>query len=265
VRSLNYTGRRRLRQSDVTLIINSGDNGVTCKASVDLTHLAGRTELPPAARIVLEAANGNSVKFARLDLGTVAQPNYTETHLLPEFGGDEAIVFRVKVVHESGVLAALAKGLKPTSDQESQQRALLPVSIEPLDGLVYRVDFPDGEMPTLILNKALDISLDQGIKSFAISPLFVALVFPSVVREILTRFLCVDGHACDGDDSDLSESTEPVRKWLEFARLHNPEPPPESGSEPSECLAWIETVVASFGRAQNVVQRCEQALSGGRK
>jgi hypothetical protein len=262
VRTLNYTGRQRLRHADVNLTVKSGSDGKECTAAVDFSDIKQRVDLPDEASVVLEAFNGNSIKFARFDLGTVAEPRFGDVHRLNQFSPDEVISFRLKVVRATGVIIALADGIKLVASEEGQNHSLLPVSVEPLDGQVYRVDFPEGEQPTLVLNEILDSATEQGIKAFARSAMFVSLVFPAVVKEILTRILFVDG-SFEHDDREEG-GAEWVVKWIRFARALNPEPIPSADDGEREMMAWIEAVVSEFGRRQNVVQRCEQALTGGR-
>jgi len=260
VRTLNYTGRQRLKQADVSLAVIDGKDGKYFSASIDLTSVRDRITIPSDAKLVIEASNG--VKFARYDHGTAATPIFNVTHSLHQFSIDETIGFRAKVVDVSGTLLALAENIRPMSTQKAHQHSLLPVSVQPLEDLVFRVDFTEDGPPTLVLNEALDSASEQGIKAFAKTPLFISLVFPNVVKEILTRFLIID----EFDETDEEEGgTFWSQKWVRFAKSLNPEVIPalsEGDTEPR--LTWIETTVKALGRRLNVVQRCEQELAVNR-
>ena len=75
------------------------------------------------------------------------------------------------------------------------------------------------------------------------SPLFVSLVYPSALRQILTTVLA-SGHRDAEDDADWRS------KWLRFATLLpgvDPEPPSEEEGEDAE-LRWVDEAVATFAR-----------------
>jgi hypothetical protein len=179
---------------------------------------------------------------------------------LESFGPDENVLFRLKVVEtedRAGRIAAMASGIRPTEPTESPQSSLLPVTVEPLDGVVYRVDFPDNDLPRLVLSKHLNEVCDQGIKAIAKTPQFVALVYPEVMRQILTKILVIDGMTDDDDEESTSAA-----KWKRFAKLRNPEPIPaqEDGSDPGPVLDWIDQVVSKVAEEWHISQRFQQAV-----
>jgi hypothetical protein len=105
------------------------------------------------------------------------------------------------------------------------------------------------------LNERLDGVTAGGIKGFAHNPLFVALVFPSVVKEVLVRLLIVD----ELSEEDL-EDEGPEGKWLRYAKGANPEPLP--GVEEREArLEWIGRAVDQVGEQLRVLERFSAAMS----
>lgn len=259
MRRFNYTGRLRIDRSRVSVTLHAVENGrLDCEADVDVSELV-KAKVPPTAGIFLEAYN--RTKFERFDLGTVGSPAAKQTWHLETFHKDESLLFRVKVVDandHAGRIIASASGIRPATPDESHQSSLLPVSVEPLDDVVYRVDFPDDGPPTLRLNEALDTSLEGGIKAVVRTPLFVALVLPEVVRQVLTRILVVEGQDTDDDDSSSS-----CAKWRRYARILNPDPMPELGEEDDTgpLLEWIDVAVSKVGRDVGAIQRFQQAVA----
>jgi len=259
MRRFNYTGRRRISTSDVLISTYQEDGQVYCDVAFDLDSVRYSQEVPASTAVILEAYT--RTKVDRFPLGTLESPSAGRRLHLESFGPDENVLFRLKVVNvedKAGRIIAMAKGIRPTEPKESHQQSLLAVSVEPLDDVVYKVDFPDGETPTLVLNEALDTVTEQGIKAMATDPLFVSLVYPEVVRQILTRILVIE---CDTDDEDDGETWE--TKWKGFARSLNPEPIPEpdNGSGSDLVLEWIEAAVSQISRNMNILDRFKQGVA----
>lgn len=258
MRRFNYTGRSRLKRSDVIIeLFSADDGGAEFEALFDLTKFKQRHA---DALIVVEAYLGSS--FERFDFGTIDKPASDGRHCLETFRADDALLFRVMVVDTSlkpGRLVAIAKSIRPTGPNEIHITSLLAVHVDSLDNVVYKLKFPEDDLPLLILNEELDLTFDQGIKAIARGhPLFVSLVYPSVVRDILSRILLVERREAETDD-------EPswVGKWIRFAKSKNPEPVPhvdEESDDPEPLVDWIETVVEEVGRELKVVRRFQNGI-----
>ncbi|MCK6458833.1 MAG: hypothetical protein L6Q95_02940 [Planctomycetes bacterium] len=253
MRRFNYTNRQRIERRHIRLAVcQLPDGHVAVDADVDVAWL--NSEGVEGAEVYVEAYHRNV--FERLYLGTVGQPRPLTRHRLERFRSDQHIVFRVKIVEpSSGRLVAFAKDIRAGEDAEARRRSLLAVTVAPLDGLVYKVDFPEGEAPLLTLNERLDGVTAGGVKGFAHNPLFVALVFPSVIREVLFRFLVVD----ELSDEDSYEDG-PEAKWLRFAKAANPDPLP-AVEEKEARLDWIGRTVGQVGEQLRVIERFASALS----
>jgi hypothetical protein len=259
MRRFNYTGRKRLNRSDVVITLHpQADGGLEFDSIVDLAELRKADGVQPDAPVFLEAYS--RTKFERFDLGTLEFSAPATRHRLTSFRRDENVLFRLKVVdseaHE-GRIIAMASGIRPVAPQEARQSSLLPVSVKPLDDLVFLVDFEEDGPPTLVLNERLDV-MEQGIKAAARNAVFIALVLPEAVRQILTRILVIEDDTGEDEDA-LSWSA----KWKRFARSLNPEPIPEleDDQDPDRVLDWIDVVVSRIGRNLNVIQKFEQGMT----
>jgi len=139
----------------------------------------------------------------------------TPLRRLETFTAAEAIdlLFRIKIVDVTdhhGRLVAIASSVRPVGPTDVKHASRLSVQVQPLDDVVYKIDYPDeNALPVLVLNESLDSNLEQGMKSIAKgNPIFVSLVYPGAVREIQTRILVVD--ALSPDEGHW------VNRWIRF-------------------------------------------------
>jgi hypothetical protein len=178
--------------------------------------------------------------YMRFDFGTVGgiePPPSCRLDRIPV----ENPLFRVKVVQINGPVArivAAADKIVPLSVDraDENQEALVTVEFVDLGDQVWALDL-EGDWPTLLLNRRID-----GIREAARSgPEFLTLVYPEVVRAVLTRTLRVEQQTDpDTDDEDWPSL------WLRFAcrKLGRPKPPVDPAS--SDIGAWIEEAVNAF-------------------
>lgn len=105
-----------------------------------------------------------------------------------------------------------------------------------LDSQVWSLAF-DRSRPHLLLNKQIpgihDIARANGV--------FFGLVYPAVVRTVLTRIVIVEGILEPADD-DFDTWTS---LWLRWAIGRHPDQEPAHG-EGQELLDWVEEVVGAF-------------------
>ena len=120
---------------------------------------------------------------------------------------------------------------------------MLHVKAEDIGQEVYRVDF-SGPDVVLLVNRA------AGDKdTLARSPLFMSLVYPAALREILNHILHVKGI----DDLDDDGSTWETR-WLRFASsLPGVGRVPDNSSDDWD--QWIDDAVAAFSKQQTMLDR----------
>jgi hypothetical protein len=184
----------------------------------------------------------------RFPYGTVAVITPTLDRTLTEFDSPDGILFSVKVTAvsgEAGKLLAEAEGIPVRFPGEVEERRdpLLPVKSDDIGDEVYRVDF-SGIAPILLVNHA------AGDKdAIARSPLFMSIVYPAALREILIRIIHVEELDDPDDDGDTWQS-----RWLRFAASL-----PSVGTVPAKDDGdrdqWIDDAVATFAKQQTMLDR----------
>jgi hypothetical protein len=249
IRRFNYTGREKIKREDVAIRLFGTELVRTFDAGFSLRDY----ELPQEAKVYVEAYE--KAAFMRFDFGTVGSispPPEAERKLL-EFEGSDAIRFRVKVVdtqqHVSQLLAE-ADGILPFVVEESEmdRRSLLPVKSADLGQEVWAIDFPESTqgLPILLINNQV-----KDRTALVRSPLFMSLVLPVVLREVLTRILLYEDHRDVGDDDWKSQ-------WLSFSQRLLPtagEPPEDKEG----AIEWIEGVVKEFCSKQRTYTQFAEA------
>ncbi len=255
-RHLNRTGRRSIRRDHAQVALRPADGDEAPVFDLDLDLSA--YDLPPDARIRVEAWRGNAVQ--RWDYGTtgVPEPPPDEERRLTDV--PESAQFRVIVVagDGSGLLLAHAPNIRPVLPR----RSLLAVrESEDLGDEVWRVDFGDGmDLPELLINPKVD-GISEIVRGDAA---FRSLVMPDVLRTILGHIVLVE--RADPDDGE-----GPWGGWFEQARarLREAEPPRLSrdadASEVAAASRWIDKVVEAFADdAVDAAESYNQAVQGRR-
>ena len=239
LRKLNYTGRRRIARTDVTITLDPlGPGRHTFSADLRLANY----RLPKRARILVEAYK--NVNRMRFDFGTVGAPSHPAAWQLEltEFAGTNNMLFRVKVVDfesELGKLLAEADQIRPQLADEagSERESLLDVRKEDLGERLWRVQIEDGDselMPCIVIHSKLDKA------SFTQSVEFRALVLPAVMEQVL-QSLPLPG--------DCEAETWAARWWSFLGRLGAGIP--ESNEARAE---WIDEAVDLFCRKNNLMK-----------
>jgi hypothetical protein len=251
MRRFNYTGRKRIFKKDVAIqIMEKSDTGLPFEAIIDLP----KYDLPEDAPVYLEAYH--QTKLERFDFGTVKETIPQKETVLKTFDEDENINFTVKVVdltEKNGRLLALVKGLKPSSKEPAKHKSLLPVSIQPLDNLVYELQFSD-DAPVLILNERFS---ENGINFMPLDEYFTSLCFPPILKEILTRIIVIDD-ITDPDEDNPDWQT----KWLKYAKQFNNESIPSEEDDSDGKLQWIDDVVDGWAYQTEVINKFEVFMEG---
>lgn len=234
IRRFNYTSRSRIGLSDAVITFDPSTKPLSFDARLNLD----RYDLAPAARVFVEAYRGNS--FMRFDYGTVEALVPPADRRLLEIEGDRFSRFRVKVVdRDSGRLFAVSAQISPGADSHEGLEALLPLHLTDTGSQIWRLKFHD-EGVRLELNRRKDGIQKRGE--------FRALVFPSVVREVLHYIVFVEKREVEEpEDSEKS----PWGKWLEFVSGFYPEEYPGpcgegDGEDVRVFLDWIEGAVEAF-------------------
>jgi hypothetical protein len=247
IRRFNYTGRKRIPRSKVSLSLNVvHGKRLAFDAFVDLDGLL----LPTSATIYVEAYR--RAYFRRFPCGTISEPRFPKNRVLEGLDPDALVLFRVKVVDKKGRILAVADRIIPrrTEEEETDRQSLLPVDFVDLGQSVWRLDL-EGDLPILQLNKRI-----ENIREIARSDtFFLTLVYPEVVRQILYKIVVEE----DFTDADADGEEEWMSGWLKFAiqMLGRKHLPPLGQSEPikQEKLKWIDDVVNAFCSDNSVLER----------
>lgn len=235
IRRFNYTSRARINKSDAVITFDTSTKPLSFAARLNLDGY----NLEPTARVFVEAYRGNS--FMRFDYGTVQALAPSASRQLLEIEGDEFSRFRVKIVDgESGKLLAISPQLSPGGDSQDQREALLHLCLADTGNQVWRLKF-ENEGVRLELNRHKD-----GIQK---KPEFRALVFPSVIREVLSHIIFIEKQEREEGPEDGEKS--PYGKWLEFVSGFHPEEYPgpyreTDDKDVQDFLDWIERAVEAF-------------------
>jgi hypothetical protein len=211
----------------------------------DLSKLADY-KLPVDASVSVEARL--QTRWMRFGYGTVGLITPASDRGLTEFDSADGIMFSVKVTavsDDAGKLLAEADAIPIRFPGESEElrNPLLPVKSDDIGQEVYRLDFSN-DPPILLVNRS------AGDKdSIARSPLFMSIVYPAALREILTRILYIE----DMDDSDDDSETWQAR-WLRFAGAL-PSVGPIPAKDEGDRDQWIDDAVAAFAKQQAMLDR----------
>ena len=255
IRRMNYTGRKRIARSRVTVrLLPAAGGGWAFDADFDLADY----EFPHESSVFVEAYNATS--YMRFAFGTVrAITAPTDTRLV-EITAGPLPKFRVKVVDmraRFGLLLGVADKLIPLRPDEelARRQSLLPVEFRELGNRVWRLDLSD--WPVLELNRRI-ADLGEVARS---ADSFAALVYPEVVRRILHEAVieleCTDPGLDDDDWPGL---------WLSYAcSLPGVPEPPDGSDERARALQheWIERAVDGFCRSREMRIRFERAIERG--
>ena len=234
IRRLNYTGRIKIFRGDLRLATREVGGALSFDADLRLIDY----ELPAEALVFVEAYRQTT--WMRFSFGTVAAMQPPVDRWLHEFDSPDGILFRVKVTQANGehVLLAVADRIPLAQpDQNADQESLLEAVPAALGDELWRLDL-DNEPRLLVSNSAA-----ADWRQLAKSPIFVALVYPAVLRQILANVLQQE-HRDTDDDSDWRS------KWLRFATLLPGVDPelPDKDADDDECGRWADDAVAAFAK-----------------
>lgn len=245
IRKYCYTGRERLKRKHIKISLReeSNERNICFDVGVNLSEY----KLPRDALVFVEAYRQDS--FMRESFGPVGELVSPKIfNLTPEFDSHEGVLFRVRVtssINPKGQSLAEADRISLEEGSAKNREALLPVKgTDNIPG-IWDVDFAE-EKPIL------EISRNVGDwKGFAKNPEFISLVFPAILKEILTRILVIEDHfESDGDDW--------CSKWLLFAKnLVGDIPTAEE--DLGKTIEWIDHTVDVFCQKQKIKERFEKS------
>jgi hypothetical protein len=243
-RRLNWTGRQRIGRERVAIAIEKVGHRARFTADIVLAGLS----LPAAARVVVEAYR--QTDWMRFDFGTAELIAGPEETWLTEFNPPDGVLFRVKVLGveaEDGRILAEADQIRAVDpvDELTGREALLPTRGAPLGEKVWELVIDDGaQPPELLVNNLL-----ADWRGVARSPHFLWMVYPDLLRQILTEVL-------RGDIPDPEDTQNWRSRWLRFGTLLPGVPaPPEEDAPGTERSHWIESAVQAFCRTNRFRER----------
>lgn len=254
IRRINSTNRVALDASDITITLGgaSGDELQGVRWNAD-----GKS-VPAGGEVVLEAYAGGSPQMLRFPWGTWAEPSPPAERSLSALGAS-AFLFTVKVVERgSGRLLAAAWEIRSTSrggGGAARAEPLLEVNRRSDMGqLLWALEFRQDAVWLNVNNQLGDI--DGVVRG----PLFRALVFPAVIREVLAA--AIRNGAGEEDEGW-------ARNWVTWARGLEPfasdmEAGEGDGSLSPEQLDWIDRVVRAFCERQAALDGLRAALETSR-
>lgn len=236
IQRINSLGRRRIPQNCVSIEVFDGSPR-TFDADFDLTQLA----FPPEAFVVIEATAAGSSTVQRFECGQVGNIIVPRKALLDQLTGQN-VFFLLKVIDRSekvGRLLGVADNIRPekTGNQTvSGRKGILQVEQRPLGQQLWKLSFGEHDV-TLLVNDAVP-HLSENFRS---DPVFNSLIYPDIVRQILTRAIAEAG------DPDADDDTWRTL-WLSFARKIHPthSNPPSMDEDADGVDEWIDLVVDSF-------------------
>ncbi len=252
IRRLNYTGRKKIPRSAVTIrLFPADDVGYAFAADFDLAPLG----FPSDASIFVEAYNAAS--YMRFAFGTIGNQCDPKDLRLTEVTSRPLPKFRLKVVDQSrrhGLLLGVADKLIPLRPREdlANKQSLLPVDFCDLSDRIWRLELSD--WPVLELNNRVD-AIGEAART---GDSFLALVYPEILRRILHEIVIVLDETDPGFDDSAWTSL-----WLCFVcALPGVTEPPGGVGEAAKARRreWIEETVQVFCRSRRARQRFATAL-----
>ena len=256
-RRLNYTDRKKILQDGINIVIDRKDGLATSfSAKVDLTALS----LPSDAKVYLHAYD----RWEELiyDYGTVGRIEAPPGTSLKNLARTENLKFRVLAINEKGELGLIlahADRIKPFD--RATKKSILPVEFRDIGQQTWKVVY-SGDEGAPVLTLQSNPNLETLAKS---DPAFFFLVYPAVIRDVLTHMIFVDGV-----DSTEEPSIGWHGDWLHFARnVLSGEGPPSILDSKNEDFdseqveLWVDRVVEEFCSSRKEWSRFVKKVAGG--
>jgi hypothetical protein len=202
---INSTGRKRIHREHIRIHLKEPEGGQPPTFTADI-QLPTELMLEPSAKVYVEPyVKSSSMRF---DFGTVGKINHPENCLLTEIDAGAAVLFRIKVVDETGEVGrilASANGIRPENDADGDdRRPLLPVRKANLAELIWRLEIDKDAGPELIVNSRIPDLIETLKRDVYLQ----GVIYPEVVRRLV--------HDIFHEDNEYDEDTDWVKDWTEW-------------------------------------------------
>ena len=252
IRRINHTGRAKIRREDVEIQIDEkGPRKSGFSAKIKLTDYS----LADDANVYVEAYAPSICQ--RFSFGQIGNFHPPKNLTLSEFDSTENVKFRIKVVSTAGgnkhILAEADQLFSNRGEDGNGTRPLLPVDCSSdLGSEVFRLQgLNESDSPVLLINAAVG-----DWKSVSTNPMFIALAFPSIIRQVLCSIIMRDKH------TDIDDTEDWRSLWLRFALAFPgvPELPDPENDQATE--DWIELAVESFAQHHDLLSLFQSSWQG---
>jgi hypothetical protein len=252
IRRFNYTERKKVDRSDVTISVQRRDGSLHFDARFDLSGY----QLDEDGEVIVEAIKG--LERLRFPWGTVSRPTPAVSRELRGFSSDDGLSFRLIVCRgvsrpDAGMILAEACNVRPelAIGDSAGGRSLLPVLVEPsLGQQLWRIQhLPSGPI--------LQINAELGGKGWCATPEFRSAVLPSCVREVLVYILLVDMPEWPAMRPD-EQSWQSLWLWF-VCELPGVPAIPENRDSYENVLEWLDAATGAFARHIEAMQRWREA------
>lgn len=241
IRHLNYTNRHNFREGDIVVRLVDPTQR---PPAVSLALRLGDAALPGDAKIFFEAYR--RTMRMRFSYGTVAVPGFQGgAAVLSDFPDADGVLFSVKITStkegEEGKLLADRDQIRlATADESNGRLPLLPTLSGNTGEQLWIVEYNAGG-PQLVFSDRLG-----DWKTFANDPKVKSLIYPSILRSVLTQIVIVEEWV-DDDDHDWRA------RWLTLANGFKPLSDLGEDAQKTDVVQWIEDVVAGFSRRARLI------------
>jgi hypothetical protein len=246
---INFTGRKKLASEYIDIRINRQE-GQRYASFVATFHPDLTKGLDKDAKVYVEPyAVSSSMRF---DFGTVSNPIKPADTTLSQLDRDDAFLFRVKVVDESGNVGRIladANGIRPqdADDDGTAKKALFPVHFVDLGELIWRVEYDQSNGPVLQVTTKIS-DLPNLLKN---DPIIQGSIYPQALREVLQ--ILMDENAAFVDDADW------VKNWREFVLKLTGVDLEDDQVDGDDPETFVENTVRQYARLFSFASKAKQA------
>jgi len=256
----NYTNRVKILPGDVTVKLDDEERSFTMSIEFNNHHF------PDTARIAVEPYISASEEIC--DLGTVGKPkkeSFPLGDLDPEY-----VKFRVKIISDDkkdkGKLLGSIRSVSPRKkiiiddvvkwievEEPANRRSLLPIHSTTLSGVVCKVDYKPNWVFLDVDKEAIP---QKGV--FSTSHEAISLIYPSAIKEVLTKIMIIDGDYEEYLVDDRGEIKDWQTAWLSFFKKMVEDDIPQPDDDQNEKANWIDRAVETWStemRAQESFQK----------